>query len=103
MATSPRSERWVRIEYLFYAALELEPDSRAAFLEQACRDDADLLKEVESLLKVEGQTIGFLRKPGRHRTDCCGSDCRQAYRRLQGTAAVGRRRHGQGLSGRARR
>ncbi len=30
---------------------------------QACRDDADLLKEVESLLKVEGQTIGFLRKP----------------------------------------
>ena len=63
MATSPRSERWVRIEYLFYAALELEPDSRAAFLEQACRDDADLLKEVESLLKVEGQTIGFLRKP----------------------------------------
>jgi len=53
----------VRIEYLFYAALELEPNSRAAFLDQACRDDADLLKEVESLLKVEGQTISFLRKP----------------------------------------
>jgi eukaryotic-like serine/threonine-protein kinase len=63
MGTSPRSDRWVRIEYLFYAALELEPNSRAAFLDQACRDDAELRKEVESLLRMEGQTMDFLRKP----------------------------------------
>jgi serine/threonine-protein kinase len=63
MATSPRSDRWVRIEYLFYAALELEPDSRAAFLDQTCRDDAELRKEVESLLQSDRQTMGFLRKP----------------------------------------
>jgi serine/threonine-protein kinase len=63
MATSPRSDRWLRIEYLFYAALDLEPDGRPPFLDQACRDDAELRKEVESLLQLEGQTIGFLRKP----------------------------------------
>ena len=63
MATSPRSDRWVRIEHLFYAALELEPDSRPLFLDQACRDDAELRKEVESLLQMDSQTMGFLRKP----------------------------------------
>jgi len=63
MGTSPRSDRWVRIEHLFYAALELEPNTRAAFLDQACRDDAELRKEVESLLRLEGQTMDFLRKP----------------------------------------
>jgi serine/threonine-protein kinase len=63
MAMSPRSDRWARIEYLFYAALELEPDGRAAFLDQTCRDDVELRKEVESLLQLEGQTMGFLRQP----------------------------------------
>ena len=63
MANSLRSDRWVRIEHLFYAALELEPNSRAAFLDQACRGDAEVRKEVESLLQVEGQTMSFLRKP----------------------------------------
>jgi serine/threonine protein kinase len=63
MATSPRSDRWVRIEYLFYAALEQEPNSRGAFLDQACQDDAELRKEVESLLQSDGHTMGFLRKP----------------------------------------
>ena len=63
MATSPRSDRWIRIESLFYAAVELEPESRSLFLDQACRDDADLRCEVESLLQSDRQTIGFLRKP----------------------------------------
>ncbi|MGD0179703.1 MAG: protein kinase, partial [Terriglobales bacterium] len=63
MATSPPSDRWVRIEYLFYAALEQEPDSRSAFLDQACQDDAELRKEVESLLQSDGHTMGFLRNP----------------------------------------
>src|SRR5579863_9797342 len=63
MATSPRSDRWVRIEALFYAALEQEPNRRSAFLNEACSDDAELRKEVESLLQSERQTLGFLRKP----------------------------------------
>ncbi len=63
MATSPRSDRWVRIESLFYAALEQEPNRRAAFLDEACGDDAELRKELESLLRSERETMGFLRNP----------------------------------------
>ena len=62
MASSPRSNRWVRIEYLFYAALELE-EGRTAFLDEACAGDSDLRKEVESLLHSSGQTMGFLQQP----------------------------------------
>ena len=48
------AERWGRIEALFHAALEQEPASRAAFLAGSCGDDADLRREVESLLAQEG-------------------------------------------------
>jgi serine/threonine protein kinase len=62
MASSPRSNRWLHIESLFYAALELE-DGREAFLDEACGGDTELRKEVESLLHSAGQTMGFLREP----------------------------------------
>jgi serine/threonine protein kinase len=62
MASSPKSNRWLRIEYLFYASLELQ-DGRAAFLDEACGGDDELRREVESLLLSSGQTMGFLQKP----------------------------------------
>lgn len=62
MASTPKSNRWLRIEYLFYAALELQ-DGRAAFLDEACGGDDELRREVETLLHSSGQTIGFLQKP----------------------------------------
>lgn len=62
MASSPRTNRWLRIEYIFYAALELE-DGRESFLDEACGGDTDLRNEVESLLRSAGQTMGFLREP----------------------------------------
>ncbi|MFZ1005448.1 MAG: protein kinase [Candidatus Sulfotelmatobacter sp.] len=62
MASSPKTNRWLRIEYLFYAALELQ-DGRAAFLDEACGGDDELRREVESLLRSSGQTMGFLQKP----------------------------------------
>ncbi len=62
MESSPRSNRWLRIEYLLYAALELG-DGRAAFLDEACAGDVELRKEVESLLYSSGQTMGFLHQP----------------------------------------
>src|SRR5262245_62103286 len=43
-------ERWLQVEELYHAALEREPESRAAFLENACGDDQELRREVESLL-----------------------------------------------------
>jgi serine/threonine-protein kinase len=62
MVSSPRSNRWLRIEYLFYEALELEQDRRAAFLDDACNGDPELRREVESLLHSAGQTMGFIQK-----------------------------------------
>lgn len=63
MASSSRSNRWLRLEHLFYTALELQPDSRAAFLDRACGDDAELRTQVESLLRSEGRSLDFLQKP----------------------------------------
>ncbi|HEY4841740.1 MAG TPA: serine/threonine-protein kinase [Terriglobales bacterium] len=62
MVSSPRSNRWLRIEYLFYEALELEQDRRTAFLDEACNGDGELRQEVESLLHSAGQTMGFLQE-----------------------------------------
>jgi tetratricopeptide (TPR) repeat protein len=55
-------DRWQRVESLFYAALDLEPQARTAFLRQACGADAESLEEAESLLDSSEQTLGFARK-----------------------------------------
>ena len=43
-------ERWKRVQEVFALALARAPDARAAFLEEECRSDPDLEKEVDSLL-----------------------------------------------------
>src|SRR5580700_10850901 len=48
MAQTPH--RWQRIEALYHAALERDPVVRTVFLDGACGEDADLRREVESLL-----------------------------------------------------
>jgi hypothetical protein len=45
-----KDERFRQIRDLFDAAMEQPPDSRQAFLEEACRDDKELLLEVVRLL-----------------------------------------------------
>jgi serine/threonine protein kinase/Tol biopolymer transport system component len=57
------SERWQHIDELFHATLECAPEKRAAFLDQACLDDIDLRKEVESLLSSHERDGGFLDIP----------------------------------------
>jgi len=52
-------ERWRQIEELFDAALERAPEVRSAFLDGACRGDADLRLEVEARL-ARGQQGGSL-------------------------------------------
>ena len=52
-------ERWRRIEELFYAALEQDPQSAPEFLEQACGSDTGLLREVQSLLDSSKHSLGF--------------------------------------------
>ena len=43
-------DRWQRIDDLFQAALDCEPERRAALLEASCHDDPGLREEVESLI-----------------------------------------------------
>ena len=58
-----KMERWKRVEELFHAALEREPEQRAAFLNEACDGDLSLRKEVESLLLSDGQAADFIESP----------------------------------------
>ncbi len=50
-------------EQLFSDALELEPEARHAFLDQACRDAPDLRRLVDELLLQEERAGSFLRQP----------------------------------------
>jgi Tol biopolymer transport system component len=56
-------ERWRRVQGLFHAALEREPEERQAFLDVACSGDTDLRRQVESLLSEGEQAGSFLEKP----------------------------------------
>ena len=55
-------DRWERVKAVYHSALDQDPGERAAFLEHACQDDREILREVESLL---GQASGdsFLERP----------------------------------------
>jgi serine/threonine-protein kinase len=57
------AERSERIEQLYHAARERDPDQRAAFLQQACAGDEALLREVESLLGEDDGVESFLETP----------------------------------------
>ena len=56
-------ERWRKVEELYYAAREQAVDHRAAFLAGACRGDADLRHEVESLLARDCSVADILDHP----------------------------------------
>lgn len=54
-------ERWDEVGRVFQVAVALQPEKRAAFLDQACSADAALRHEVESLLNLELSATDFLR------------------------------------------
>ena len=54
------SERWRQIEELFHAAVALEPESQQTFINDACGADAELRRELESLLARRDQAGSFL-------------------------------------------
>ena len=56
-------DRWERVESVYHAALERDPDSRAAFLDEACGDDVELRSEVDSLMKFDGPAAKFIETP----------------------------------------
>jgi len=48
------SASWKRIQSLFLEAVDLCPEERARFLDTACPDDAEIRRQVESLLAHDG-------------------------------------------------
>ena len=56
-------ERWQQINDTFHAALELAADERSSFLAEACRGDAALRQEVESLIRAYEQTGKLIDTP----------------------------------------
>ena len=55
------AERLDRIQDVFLAALDLAPEARTAYLDETCRDDADLRRSVERYLRADDDAAeGFL-------------------------------------------
>jgi eukaryotic-like serine/threonine-protein kinase len=57
------SERWQQIKELHDALLPLGKNERKAALDVACRNDAELRREVESLLAYENRAANFMESP----------------------------------------
>jgi serine/threonine protein kinase len=57
------SDRWQRLQALFYEAVELKPEARSEFLEKNCDGDDELRKELEGLLEATDKPLDFLRQP----------------------------------------
>ncbi len=56
-------DRWRQVEAVCQRALARAPEERAAFLEEACAGDAELRREVESLMAEESGAREFLETP----------------------------------------
>ena len=56
-------DRWARVESIYHAALEHEPDQRAAFVSHECAGDHELESEVGSLLQFDGKSEAFMQTP----------------------------------------
>jgi eukaryotic-like serine/threonine-protein kinase len=56
-------ERYQKAGHLFHAALEVEPESRAAFLDEECGADFELRREVESLLAAHDKVGDYFAAP----------------------------------------
>jgi serine/threonine protein kinase len=56
-------ERWRRIELIYNAALEREPQQRSSFIEEVCLNDEELRCEIQSLLAQGSEVPGPLESP----------------------------------------
>ncbi len=58
-----KTDRWKETERIYHAAPERPKEERAAFLDDACDDDAEMRREVESLLGYATKAEGFIQEP----------------------------------------
>ena len=56
-------EHWQLVEEIFGQALDLAPDERVAFLDEACRGNHALREQVEFLLKCDEEAGTFIAEP----------------------------------------
>jgi eukaryotic-like serine/threonine-protein kinase len=56
-------ERYQQIAQLYHAAVEMKSGACAVFLDQACAGDADLRREVESLIAADQEAVDFIETP----------------------------------------
>lgn len=54
------TDRWREIETLYHSARERKPEDRSPYLEDVCRGDDALRREIESLLAQEERAVKFL-------------------------------------------
>ncbi len=57
------SDRWQRIDQLYFSALAQEPGQRDSFLREACAGDEPLRKEIESLLASQSKVEAVCQSP----------------------------------------
>jgi serine/threonine protein kinase/tetratricopeptide (TPR) repeat protein len=83
-------ERWRQIKDLFDAVAEKTPDERSGYLTSSCGDDAELRREVESLIAAYGDAGSKYEKPVIHSDPMIGRQI-GAYRILRrlGTGGMG--------------
>ncbi len=67
-------------EELFEVALDMPPEKRAAYLDQACHDAPELRRIVEGLLLENDRAGSFMAEPLRHATGWLEAVCRRLLR-----------------------
>lgn len=58
-----KPERWGEVESIFHKALEADESQRSSVIEESCAGDAELRREVESLLAHHSDSASFIEKP----------------------------------------
>jgi tetratricopeptide (TPR) repeat protein/predicted Ser/Thr protein kinase len=65
MGSESAADRWRRVERIYLAALD-QPERRTAILDELCAGDAELRRDVESLLQVHPTAETFLERGALH-------------------------------------
>lgn len=58
-----KNGQWQKVKEIFDLALQQKPENRQKYINQACGDDKNLVKEIESLLASLGNADEFLETP----------------------------------------
>jgi hypothetical protein len=69
-------ERWSKVEEIYQSAMDHEPGLRSAHLDQACKGDEQLRREVDSLLALNVSPV-LVDQPAWEAVPECSGDLRK--------------------------